>query len=186
MSKKIIVMVHKGIVEEVLHNIDDLIVEVVDFDTDGMEPSEQEAIKMKGPMDANPILAYRYSGKIGVQDNIKVESVYREINKEYKLEPGNRIKAIKDTEGRTSSYDYPGKIEIPAGTVLEVPTYGTRKGDVFCKVIEGKPVYHHKNGVSEHSPLNDLPVGLLEGHGTSAPEDLGVIDTNIWEVVTNE
>jgi hypothetical protein len=105
---------------------------------------------------------------------------------------GMLIRAKVDTQGISDSYELPAKIDIPAGTLLKVPSQGTRMGDVFCTLLEGEPIRHCRR---ENKPIpmkkSDNPnlstkVGLSTRGGHEfppCPHALGKIDTDVWEIV---
>ena len=100
---------------------------------------------------------------------------------------GMLIRAKKDLRGVSNSYNTPERIEIKKGTLLVVPGEGTRFGDCFCKIREGKAIKHcrgynegEKREMTPENSSRDV-IGLGEGYKT-APYSLGQIDTDFWEI----
>jgi hypothetical protein len=107
---------------------------------------------------------------------------------EKKLTKDVKIKALRQLKGVSSSYSTPERIDIPAGTILKVPSSGTNRGDLFCEIIEGEPIVHCR-GYNNDKPRTMSPnswtdkVGLSEGFNSRYPYDLGVINTDCWEII---
>jgi len=107
---------------------------------------------------------------------------------EEKLTKDIKIKALCQLKGVSSNYNTPERIDIPAGTILKVPASGTSRGDLFCEIIEGEPIVHCR-GYNKDKPRTMSPknftdtVGLREGYNSRYPYDLGVINTDCWEII---
>jgi hypothetical protein len=93
-----------------------------------------------------------------------------------RLNEGDTITALVNTIGVTNSYNRPERIDIPKGTVLQVPPSGTRMGDVFCNIVEGTA----KCGDRTFKRF-DI-VGLGSNHKTSSPWDLGSVEDSVWKI----
>lgn len=96
---------------------------------------------------------------------------------------GMLIRAKKDLRGVSNSYNTPERIDIKKGTLLLVPPSGTRMGDCFCNLAEGKATLHcrgHNEGELEELKPN-ATIGLREGY-SDAPYSLGTIDTECWDI----
>ena len=113
------------------------------------------------------------------------------------LRKGMLLKAIIDTVGCSDSYNTPETIDIPKGTIISVPSQGTRMGDVFCELIEGVAFLHSRSPSTE-GQLRELKpktdndgkpwvdvIGLIPRGGYKmggGPWALGKIDLNVWEI----
>ena len=103
-----------------------------------------------------------------------------------KLKSGDLIKAKTNLRGVTNSYNTPERINISKGTILRVPSEGTRMGDVFCTLVEGECTYEQRpisDGEKTNSMKIGSKVGLSQGHKSYGPYDLGKIDSTAWEKV---
>lgn len=108
----------------------------------------------------------------------------------FELKRDMLIRAKVDLRGTSNSYNTPERIDIPKGTILRVPSEGTNRGDVFCKLIEGECTKTLRGGSYEGQTRVMTPesnkyevVGLIEGVNTRYPYDLGLADKNYWEIV---
>jgi hypothetical protein len=118
-------------------------------------------------------------------------AILEERKPDFELKGGMLIRAKVDLKGTSNSYNTPETIDIPKGTILRLPSDGTNRGDVFCKVVEGECIVHcrHPYGyVGE--PTRAIKggdtysvVGLSVGVKTRCPYDLGLADKNCWEIV---
>jgi len=121
------------------------------------------------------------------EDNLKI---LEDRKPNFELKGGMLIRAKKDLIGVSNSYNTPERIDIPKGVILEIPTQGTDRGDVFCKLIEGKCEKTLRGGsyegqISVMTPESNRfeVVGLRQGVDTRYPCDLGLADKNFWEIV---
>jgi hypothetical protein len=109
---------------------------------------------------------------------------------DFELKGGMFIRAKVDLRGVSNSYNTPERIDIPKGTIFSLPSEGTNRGDVFCKLVEGectKTLRGHNEGqIRVITPDNSKfdVVGLSEGVKTRYPYDLGLADKTCWEIVT--
>mgnify|MGYP003348754579 FL=1 len=108
---------------------------------------------------------------------------------DFELKGGMLIRAKVDLRGVSNSYNTPERIDIPKGTILRLPSEGTNRGDVFCRVVEGECIVTlrgYYEGEKRQIKAGDTysVVGLSEGVKTRCPYDLGVADKNSWEIVT--
>lgn len=96
------------------------------------------------------------------------------------------IKAKRDLKGISNSYSTPERIDIKKGAVLKVTGTGTRFGDAFCNLSEGKATRHVRSNDERDGTLKEVniggTIGLSEGYET-APYSLGRINTEDWEVL---
>jgi hypothetical protein len=118
-------------------------------------------------------------------------AILEERKPNFELKDGMLIRAKIDLRGTSNSYNTPERIDIPKGTILSVPSEGTNRGDVFCRVVEGECIVHCRSMYREPSePTRAIKggdiysrVGLNEGVKTRYPYDLGLADKNFWEIV---
>ena len=77
---------------------------------------------------------------------------------------------------------------ITKGTILQVPSRGTSRGDVFCVVVSGN-AYSWRYDMSDRYVRRDIigvydekNVALYVGHTTRHPYDLGKINPDQWQL----
>ena len=118
-------------------------------------------------------------------------AILEERKPDFELKGGMLIRAKVDLKGTSNSYNTPETIDIPKGTILRLPSEGTNRGDVFCKVVEGECIVHVRsmyrdtNGETRVIKADDTysVVGLRVGVKTRYPYHLGSADKNCWEIV---
>jgi len=121
------------------------------------------------------------------KDNL---NIIEDKKPDFVLEGGMLIRAKKDLTGTSNCYNTPERIDIPKGTILQIPSEGTNRGDVFCRLIEGECIKILRGGSHDGEIRIMKPednrfdvVGLREGVNTRYPYDLGVAQKEFWELV---
>lgn len=92
------------------------------------------------------------------------------------LKPGMLLRAKKTVAVTTRSWNEPKTEYYAKGTVVVAPSRGSNRGDATAQVVgfmnEG-----------EYMPSWGDDCFFHEGHHSRYPEDRGVVDPSVWEVV---
>jgi len=101
-----------------------------------------------------------------------------------KLEPGMLLRAVKALECRTTCWDRPLPVRLEVGSILQVPSRGTRDGSCHCQVVDATmhtfPDWDRRNP----QPFEGIHVSLSDGWVMQCPWGLGSVTERYWKIQT--
>ena len=104
------------------------------------------------------------------------------------LEHNLYLKTTKKVRCKDQNWNMPGEVILEPNTIVKIYGGPTRLSDVPFRIVEGKASWWPRSPSNLNSTKKEINSGnffFLEGHHTRCPYDFGLLDSDLFELISN-